>query len=54
MDRTSIFCDDHINALGRTLHKFSTTLLYTHFVMGDDERIRFWANLWWGDQSLCS
>ena len=23
---------------------------YTRFVVGDGERIRFWEDLWWGDQ----
>ena len=25
---------------------------YTRFVVGDGERIRFWEDLWWGDQPL--
>ena len=25
---------------------------YTRFVVGDGDRIRFWENLWWGDQPL--
>ena len=27
---------------------------YTRFVVGDGERIRFWEDLWWGDQPLRS
>ncbi|RVW34900.1 putative ribonuclease H protein [Vitis vinifera] len=25
---------------------------YTRFIVGDGERIRFWEDLWWGDQTL--
>ncbi|RVX21859.1 Transposon TX1 uncharacterized 149 kDa protein [Vitis vinifera] len=25
---------------------------FTQFVVGDEERIRFWGDLWWGDQPL--
>ena len=27
---------------------------FTRFVVGDRERIRFWEDLWWGDQPLGS
>ena len=27
---------------------------YTRFVVGDETKIHFWEDLWWGDQPLCS
>ena len=26
--------------------------MFTRFVVGNEERIRFWEDLWWGDQPL--
>ena len=26
--------------------------MFTQFVVGNEERIRFWEDLWWGDQYL--
>ncbi|RVW97057.1 putative ribonuclease H protein [Vitis vinifera] len=33
---------------------FQDFFKYTRFVVGDGERIRFWEDLWWGDQPLKS
>ena len=49
----TIESDGHIIALGRPLHICSTFFLHTRFVAGGGSRIRFWENLWWGDQPLC-
>ena len=36
-------------AIAQVFQDFSK---YTRFVVRDGERIRFWEDLWWGDQSL--
>ncbi|RVW86011.1 Transposon TX1 uncharacterized 149 kDa protein [Vitis vinifera] len=46
--------DGHIVVLGRLLHKSFRSSKFTRFVVGDRERIRFWEDLWWGDQPLGS
>ncbi|KAJ9680329.1 hypothetical protein PVL29_019598 [Vitis rotundifolia] len=38
-------------AIAQVFQEFSK---FTRFVVGDGERIRFWEDLWWGDQSLGS
>ncbi|WJZ81407.1 hypothetical protein VitviT2T_001252 [Vitis vinifera] len=38
-------------AIAQVFQDFSK---YTRFVVGDGERIRFWEDLWWGDQPLRS
>ena len=38
-------------AIARVFQDFTR---YTQFVVGDGERIRFWEDLWWGDQPLGS
>ena len=54
MDGTpTIESGGHIVALGRPLHNCFKFSLHTHFVAGDGFRIRFWEDLWWGDQPLC-
>ena len=37
-------------AITHILQVFST---HTHFAVGDGTKIRFWEDLWWGDQLLC-
>ncbi|RVX13404.1 putative ribonuclease H protein [Vitis vinifera] len=37
----------HQKAIAQVFRDFSK---YTRFVVGDGERIRFWEDLWWGDQ----
>ncbi|CBI18251.3 unnamed protein product, partial [Vitis vinifera] len=36
-------------AIAQVFQEFSK---FTRFVVGDEERIRFWEDLWWGDQPL--
>ncbi|RVW65401.1 Isoamylase 3, chloroplastic [Vitis vinifera] len=36
-------------AIAQVFQEFS---LFTRYVVGNGERIRFWENLWWGDQTL--
>ena len=36
-------------AIAQVFEDFSK---YTRFVVGDGERIRFWEDLWWGEQSF--
>ncbi|RVX20143.1 Transposon TX1 uncharacterized 149 kDa protein [Vitis vinifera] len=36
-------------AIAQVFQEFS---LFTRFVVGNEERIRFWEDLWWGDQPL--
>ena len=36
-------------AIAQVFQEFS---LFTQFVVGNGERIRFWEDLWWGDQPL--
>ncbi|KAJ9689230.1 hypothetical protein PVL29_014744 [Vitis rotundifolia] len=38
-------------AIAQVFQEFSK---FTRFVVGDGERIRFWEDLWWGDQPLGS
>ncbi|RVW43453.1 hypothetical protein CK203_070344 [Vitis vinifera] len=37
------------NAIAQVFQEFS---LFTRYVVGNGERIRFWEDLWWGDQPL--
>ena len=38
-------------AIAQVFQDFSK---FTRFVVGDGDRIRFWEDLWWGDQALGS
>ncbi|RVW16749.1 hypothetical protein CK203_076445 [Vitis vinifera] len=38
-------------AIAQVFQEFSP---FVHLVVGNGERIRFWEDLWWGNQSLCS
>ena len=39
----------HWKAIAQVSQEFSK---FTRFVVGDGDRIRFWEDLWWGDQPL--
>ncbi|RVX05595.1 Transposon TX1 uncharacterized 149 kDa protein [Vitis vinifera] len=43
--------DGHIAVLGKLL-LFQGFSFITRYVVGNGERIRFWEDLWWGDQPL--
>ncbi|RVW21771.1 putative glycosyltransferase [Vitis vinifera] len=38
-------------AITQVFQEFSK---FTRFAVGNGDRLRFWEDLWWGDQSLCS
>ncbi|RVW60988.1 putative ribonuclease H protein [Vitis vinifera] len=38
-------------AIAQVFQEFSP---FVHLVVGNGERIRFWEDLWWGNQTLCS
>ncbi|RVW78844.1 hypothetical protein CK203_043107, partial [Vitis vinifera] len=45
--------DGHTAVLGKAIAQgFQDFSKYTRFIVGDGERIRFWEDLWWGDQTL--
>ena len=34
-------------------HTYSLSFFFTLFVVGDETKIHFWEDLWWGNQPLC-
>ncbi|RVW39478.1 DNA damage-binding protein 1a [Vitis vinifera] len=47
--------DGHTDVLGRLLLKFFQDFSpFVRLVVENGERIRFWEDHWWGNQSLCS
>ena len=48
----TIWSDGHIVVLGRLAQISQEFSKFTRFVVGDGDRIRFWEDLWWGDQPL--
>ncbi|RVW29636.1 hypothetical protein CK203_100953 [Vitis vinifera] len=56
MDETPTrWLDGHTDVLGRLLLKvFQEFSPFVRLVVGNEERIRFWEDLWWGNQTLYS